>query len=475
MKSQEEAARLQAQQQQAQTQTSAFPTQAPESVKRSIQEKIASFMGIEKAGQGLATAGRVLSGSINQSGNEASQSLLDYNKEMVARRASGAKLTDGQKSRLQQIASGSDRGYTEQSQIDTGSALSNKEVIGSFGNVALNVAMPTAFKGGLGAQAAKSAALGAGFGTTGGMNDKEDIGGIIKSTITGAVIGGAIPVVGKAIGKVASKARKAVTQNLPESLMNHAVKPTLNELKKNIKTGSETLGKELLDESVSGSPKKLLKISDSKLTSLESELQSALKSSKGTITREKLRPYFEDTIKTLQQTPGSKDAVLKVEDLLVDVPETMSLETANVIKRNLYSRLRDVAYKIDPSLSDKANAMKVLARGLKVEIENNSDNPELIKSINKKLSIYGRLEDRVVDILARDGRNNMVGLTDTILGGAGFVNPLAWVALLGKHASTSTRVLTKTAKVLNRGKNIGTGKTTKVIKEVTKRALYNAQ
>jgi hypothetical protein len=42
----------------------------PSEPKKNPLQKVAGFLGIEKAGQGLATAGRVLSGSINQSGDE---------------------------------------------------------------------------------------------------------------------------------------------------------------------------------------------------------------------------------------------------------------------------------------------------------------------------------------------------------------------------------------------------------------------
>lgn len=174
-------------------------------------------------------------------------------------------------------------------------------------------------------------------------------------------------------------------------------------------------------------------------------------------------------------TPGSKDAALKVEELLADVPESMTLSQANVVKRNLYERLRDVAYKLDPSLSDKKEAMKTLARGLKTEIEINSDNPQLIQSLNKRLSIYGRLEDRVVDIIARNDRNALIGLRDTILLGASAINPIALIGLLGEKASTSTKVLTNAAKGLNKLKNVGTGKPTKVIKNIVKRAVLNSQ
>jgi len=435
---------------------------------RGIAQKTAGFMGVEKAGQGLATTSRVASGAINQTGNNVWQLFQDQQHIIDAMHK--MPLGSPQRQRLGEFLK---RGMNDQpitqAEIDPGTQLSNKEVLGSFANVGLNIATPAAFKGGFGTQVAKNAALGTGFGLAGGLNDNKSARGIATSTAEGAAIGAAIPIVGKGL----EKAKEAITQKLPEALMNHAVKPTLNELKKNIKTGSPTLGKELLAEGVAGSPKKLLQISDKRLNLYEDKLQTVLKNSKGVITREELKPYFEDTIKKLELTPGAKDGVTTVESLLADVPQRMDLQTANTIKRNLYDRLRDVAYKLDPKLTDTVQTMKTLARGLKTEIENKSGNPELVNQINKRLSTYGRLEDRVVDILARDNRNKLVSLTDTIAGSAGFINPLAWAGLVLKKGSESERVLTNTAKLLNKGKNIGSGAVGKATKSIIKRAALN--
>ncbi len=453
------------------------PIQTPEQPNRNILQKAAGFLDIEKAGQGIASSIRQLTGDNNQSGNEEAAAAQQQS-DIMKKYAPGTTQRKDALSKFNKIYEG---GIATQAEIDPGSALSNKEVLGSFGSLALNVAAPSVFKGGLKAVAAKNAVVGSAFGATSAMSQKKDISGIIKSAIGGAVVGGAIPIAGKLASKVGGSIKTKITQQLPESLMNHAIKPTLNELKKNIKTGSPTLGKELLQEGVAGSPEKLLKISDARLTSYENKLQSALKNSKGTITRDSLRPYFKDTIEKLQMTPGSKDSVVKVEAILADVPNSMNLLTANKIKRNLYDRLRDVAYKLDPSLSDTAQTMKTLAKSLKIEIEKQSGNPDNIREINKRLSIYGRLEDRVVDILARDGRNKILSLTDTIGASAalGTMNPLLLGAFLGKKAIESESVLTKTAVSLNKLNNLTVGKKTKTIskglKAVTKRALLNAQ
>lgn len=467
------------------------PPKSPINSFLSAGNSISNFLGIKKFGQGIASGIRTLApqgfeknsgnpngrdssiGGINQTGDEAGQALRDTSKiaqELHKLVDAGVPKDDPRRVKLANaLRQSQGQMPITQEEIDPGTKLTAKEVVGSAGNVAANILTPGAFKGSLPAKVLKNTAVGAGYGLAGGLNDNKDLGGIAKSTGLGAGIGAAIP----GIGALAGKIKKVITGTVPEALMNHAVKPTLNELKKNIKYGTDTLGKELLQEGVAGSPKKLLTISESKLNSLEDELQSHLKNSKGVITIDDLRPYFKETIDKLNLTPGSKDAAEAVETLLADVPQTMDLKTANVMKRNLYNRLRDVAYKLDPNLSDKAQTMKSLARALKLEIESKSDNPALVEGLNKKLSTYGRLEDRVVDILARDNRNKILSLTDTIAGAAGFLNPLAWLGLLVKKGLESETALTNTAKVLNKAKNVGTGKVATGVKEVGKRALLN--
>lgn len=433
---------------------------------KSLVQKVGGFLGIEKFGQGIATAGRNLLGINQQEQAQGTKSYLDTQNSLIGQAKTHA-IGDPRREGLLKTAQQSP--FTSQEEIDSGLKLSNKEVLGSAANVGLNVLAPGAFKGGLAAQAAKSAALGAGFGAAGGLNENKDLGGVAKSTALGAAIGGAIPVAGAGL----SKAKEAITQKLPEALMNHAVKPTLDELRKNIKTGSDTLGRELLSEGIAGSPEKLLKISDNKLSLYEGKLQNVLKKSKGLITKEELSPYFKDITEKLKLTPGSSDSKAVIESLFADIPENMNLQKANQMKRNIYEKLRGVAYKLDPKLSDQAQMMKVLARALKTEVERKSGNPKLVNQINQRLSTFGRLEDRVVDILARDTRNKLVSLTDTIAGSAGFVNPMAWAGLALKKGSESEAALTHLAKLLNKGGDVGNGLVGKTIKQGAKRALLN--
>jgi hypothetical protein len=446
------------------------PKQEPTNynTKRGALQKTAGFVGVEKAGQGIATAGRVASGSINQSGDEAAklfdeqQAVINAMHKLPVGSPERKRLADFLKRNLNE-------GAVTQEEIDPGTKLSNKEVAGSFANVALNIATPSAFKGSAVIQAGKNAALGAAYGAAGGLNDNKSGEDLAKSTLTGSLLAAGTFGAGELLGK----AKQAITEKLPERLMNTAIKPTLEDLRKNIKVGSDTLGKELLQEKVKGSPETLLKIADTRLQKYEDQLQTVLKNSSGKIRKDALAKYLEPLVNEIAETPGKQAEFEQIVQILSELPQEMSLQQANRIKRNIYKEIRNVGYKLDANLSTKRETLKQLARGLKTEIEN-SVGDNTVKDINKKLSTYGKLEGRVVDLLARGNKNNLFSLTDTILAGGGFVNPLAFAALIAKKGLGSVTGKTYTANILNKASKVGTGVVGKTTKQVIRRSVYNA-
>ncbi len=438
---------------------------------RGLLQKAAGFFGVEKFGEGLATVRDYGQPSANRAGDEAFTSLQHTNDiiQAIHKLPKGDPRRDHLLEYLKNSMNTSS--YTPQEEVDPGTKLSNKEVIGSAANVALNVATPEAFKGGLGAQVGKNAALGGGYGLAGGLNDNKSGKDLATSTLSGALVAGTLPIAGAAAGK----AKQFLTERLPENLMNRAIKPTLDDLKRNIKYGSDTFGKELLQEGVKGSPQKLLKIADTNLNKYENELQAVLKNSPATIKRDDLAKYLENLTAATTETPGLGSEVDKIKSVLAEFPEEVPLVRANQIKRNIYNEIRNVGYKLDASLNTKREAMKALASGIKQEIENKVGGTR-IADINKKLSIYGRLEDRVVDILARSNKNNLFGLTDAILAGGGIASgsPLGFAAVLARHGLGSTRGMTETANLLSKGQKAGTGVVGKTLKAGARRAILNA-
>lgn len=437
-----------------------------------ILQKAGNFLGISKFGQGLATAGRVLTGQVDEDIKRQEEQTALQNKIFYAAKQEQDPI---KRKKLLQIAATT--GGTSAMDIDPGLNLKNREILGSAANIGLNILTPGAFKGGKAAIIGKNAALGSAFGAASGMEKGRSAGGVVGSAIGGAVVGGALGTV--AVGAKALK--DFTTKTTPKWLMDKAVKPTLDEARKTIKYGNKTLGEELLQEGVKGSPEKLLQIADDKLSSLEDELQSVLSSpglSEARIQRNDIYPYISELIRTKSNIPGMGAEVNKIRSIFESMPGQLSLQQANQMKRQIYNELRDVSYKLDGKLSVKASALKSIARGLKTEIENQVGGT-IVKDINQKLSIYGRLESRITDQMARSMKANGFGLTDAILtaGGLASMNPVGLLGALTtsglRHAAGSPTIGTYAAQGLNKLQNVGTGRTSQVLKGVAQRGVLN--
>ena len=424
---------------------------------------LTQFLGIDKFGKSLASAGRVIGGSVKK--DIATQQAADEGIQKILYAARQEKdLT--KKARLLEFAK-RNQGQVTAEQIDPGLKLSNKEVLGSAANVVLNVAMPGAFKGGKAAVLGKNAALGGAFGAASGLEKNRSASGVVGSTAGGALVGS---VIGGA-GILAKAAKDFVGVRTPEWIMNKAVKPALQDLKKNVKYGTATLGKELLDEGVKGGPKKLLQIAETKLSSLEDDLQKVLTSpglEEARITRQQIRPYLKELVTAKKGVPGLAGEAQKIDGIWKSMPEMMTLQEANQMKRRIYNELRDVSYRLDAKLGVRAAALKQIARGLKTEIENTVGGT-VVTDINQKLSIYGRLENSMVDQLARNMRNNGISLTDAILlAGGDTTSVLALLRHIGQGAETYA------AQGLSKVSKVGTGPVGRTVKNVAKRATLNA-
>lgn len=262
-------------------------------------------------------------------------------------------------------------------------------------------------------------------------------------------------------GELVGKAGKYAAEKLPGKLVDSAIKPSLQETKKAILYGGKTLGQEIVDRGIAGSDKKLLKTATKGIEDNENKLQSILANSKQTISRDEISRYLEPLVEKYSKTPGLEKRFDTLTRIINELPENMPVAEGNVYKRNLYNALTDTAFKVDPSLSAEKEVMKAVAKGLKSEIEKKTAQEAgegVVKKINEELSVHGRLQDRVLDKLAKSERKNIIGLGDVITGGAG----AAVGGIPGLVASTAVNRLTgstffKThgAVLLNKiGKNI---------------------
>lgn len=437
-----------------------------------ILQKAGKFLGVSKFGQGLATTARVLSGEVGRDIRRQEEQTAQQSKILYAARQ---EKDPAKRRKLLEIAATTNA--PSAMDIDPGLNLSDKEILGSAANVGLNILTPGAFKGSKAAIIGKNAALGSAFGAASGLEKNRSMGGVVGSAVGGAIIGGAL-----GVATVGVKALKDfTTQTTPKWLMDKAIKPTLDEARKTVKYGQKTLGEELLKEGVKGSPKKLLDIADDKLTSLEDELQNVLNNpalDEARITRDKLVPYFKDIVDSKAGIPGLSSEVKSINKIINDIPKELTLREANIMKRRIYNEVRDVAYKLDSNLSLKGKVLKKLANALKQEIEKEVGGT-IVMDINKKLAIYGRLENRIVDQMAKSMRSNGFGLTDAILtaGGIASMNPTAFLGSLMasgvRHGLGSTGVQTGLAQGLNKLQSVGTGAVGKTLGEVTRRGVLN--
>lgn len=426
--------------------------------------KAAEFLGIKKFGQGIASAARVFTGGVDNDIRNQQRADASMQKVLYAARNEQDPV---KKQRLLDFVKRTQGNQITASDIDPGLNLTKREIWGSAANTVLNIATPGAFKGGKAAILGKNALLGSAYGAASGLEKNRNLSGIIGSTVGGTIIGGATG----ATGIFAKAAKDFIGKKIPVWMMNKAVKPALQDLKKNVKFGTKTLGEELLNEGVKGGPKKLLEIARNKLTSLEDELQRILDNpalSEARITRKQIEPYLSDLITTKKGIPGLASDANKIEGIIRSIPKELTLQEANQMKRRIYEELRDIAYRLDAKLGVKSSALKQIARGLKTEIENTVGGT-VVNDINRKLSIYGRLENSMSDQLAREMRNNGIGLTDAILLAGGDTTSI--LALL-RHLGNATQ--THIAQGMSKVSKVGTGRTAKIVKGVAKRAALNA-
>lgn len=177
---------------------SGIPTQDP--THSSFMEKLSGLLGVEKFGQGLATAGRVATGSINKTGDQEAEAVKQLN-AIMGKYPPGSPERKRAMDQYHQTYAG---GVPTQAEIDPGSALSNKEVLGSAANVALNVAaagLPGPKS--LLAKTVEGGALGYGFDVAQKSTDNKKN---VLAPGLGTAIGVSLPFASKLIGALGKRA-----------------------------------------------------------------------------------------------------------------------------------------------------------------------------------------------------------------------------------------------------------------------------
>ena len=203
----------------------------------------AGALGIQKAGQGMATAAREFTGGGNEEGDAQGQALQQLS-AIMAKYPVGSPARKAAIAKYQQLYQG---GVPTEAEIDPGTALSNKEVLGSFGNVgllalsggelkgagiaadagkvgqvlnkAVDVAKPVLEGGGMLGKTLRGAAQGYGFDVASSANANKDN---IYTPGMGTVIGGALPGLLK-VGGMALKGGASLLSGASQEAIQRAV------------------------------------------------------------------------------------------------------------------------------------------------------------------------------------------------------------------------------------------------------------
>lgn len=256
----------------------------------------------------------------------------------------------------------------------------------------------------------------------------------------------------------ASKGLELVLKNVPETAWSSILKRTPTEAAKNPKLPAQAAKTGLTGLTRQSIATK----AQAAIQSIEVTLDDLLSKSKGTVNTAKVAGYLADLRNSYAAIPGEKSSVKAIDDIASElyesfkVGQSMTVLEANQLKRNIYQVISKSYGKGMLELPAKTEAQKLVAAGLKREIEKVI--PE-VKSLNQKQAVYLQIKNALDKTIARSEGKGIagtgVGLYDLLLGGigtgAGAIagSPLLGLGLVaGKKTAESPLVLSSTAKLL---------------------------
>lgn len=291
-------------------------------------------------------------------------------------------------------------------------------------------------------------AIGSGLGETGreALDSTPGFqpGEILKQTGEGAVGS----VVGEGVGRLAGKVLPKVASGTASRLMNSVYKEPVKATKAAMVKG-ETLGEQALARGQAGTTKQLYDTANSQINNTEGTIQQLAMGSTEKVAMEDIRKTVQPLIDKYVQsgnTTAVKALQKRLDALEVANGSNMPTAAAQEIKKSLYEEIQK-AY--GQQASPELEGIKAIARGFKEQVANKIPG---VDQLNKDLSFYGRARNSMLDKMTRDERNNALGLTDTIIGGAGLSAggiPAAITGVAIKKGLGSTATRTYGAKVLN--------------------------
>jgi murein DD-endopeptidase MepM/ murein hydrolase activator NlpD len=276
----------------------------------------------------------------------------------------------------------------------------------------------------------------------GGLQASSQEGATLPKIVGGAALGAA----GAGALNVAGKAVSGLTKNLPKKIMESVFKEPIKATKAGVKSG-ETLGQKALAKGEVGTTDQIYQKALTETQKLEDELQNKLLNSDVKVSTVNIRKSVEPMVNELIQAgdQGGANSILERISSIEKASGTkIPVGQANEIKRTIYDEVRR-AYGSQGGTNTEL--IKNLGRAFKEEIAKVPG----VADINKNLSYYGRVADSMADKIAKTGRNNLISLTDFIMGtgGATAFGPVGLAGVAAKKALESTVGQTAIAKGLS--------------------------
>lgn len=334
---------------------------------------------------------------------------------------------------------------------------------GDVGQIGLNIgiaAVPPATS--LRAAIGTGAILSGGVATSRGLSEGKTIVESAKGSVVPSLLGATFFGVGYGIGKLAG----ALTKKAPESLYQSALKQSKQDLMKEITHKAPELSKQLIERGIHGSDNKIYSQAISGLVESEKRINKLASGTVGSqkISTQTLVEPLDELSRRAQNVFGKDGAVVveNVKQTMLNKGNEITVKEALQLKRDIYKELSKSSFNVDASLSNQAEALRSVAGSLADTIAKTSKE---IGDLTKSQQMWVRTA-RAIEGKAGMAKNNIIGLSDSILGSATIISGdvTSLVPVIGRRVLETARAKTGAAVLLNKIGKIPTDSLGKISK-----------
>jgi len=444
-------------------------TQQPQ---RNVLQKAAGFLGIEKFGQGLSTLFQP--NVAQQQATQTAQNLENTSRLLKLYR----QTTDPQ--RKQTLAStlkalGTD---VTAGDINPGLNLSNREVLGSAGNLALSVGSvglkaPSAATrlARVGQAAAQGAALGGVGAFTQGLSENKTVSEAVQAAPTGAIAGG---VLGGASQSLAELGKLVFSSDNARRLMDKGLATP----KKVVEKGRSP-AQRFLDEGVSGTKKSMLDTSMKAINEADDEISGILTSNTAQVRSEDVKQQIRASLQEkFQGMLSTKEVEAMVNGLPIDMlnkNKTISVAQLNQLRKSIDNTYLGSAKWLNTSTAEGVIGLKTATNVMRGLVQSSD---ERLPSLFSRMSDYITARNSLTSDLAKPHiLSNLIELAV-----AGVVGAASGQGDIGTSAKNAAAVFaawnllqsgvgyTKTASFINKAAGAGSSQAGQLLKAVGKTA-----